>query len=127
MDENLKAVLCAFQAMVETCQLLVRHLNREQTAHNQTLTQLGADLSGRVRELEIEREAHFRQYPLATEHMVAVAPQVRALLTALKGAMYILLCERPTDPETRRALLKQAYDNAERLMDLMQATLDLVR
>ncbi len=100
MSEELKALVRAYQRIVETHQQFV------------------ADLNARASELEVQKEALSRQYQVQTERLAGVAHEVRISLTALKGDLYILLHEEPTDSETRRILLAQAYQNAERLMDL---------
>ncbi len=109
MDEDLKRVVQAFQAMVETYQLLAARLDREFDA-----------LHNRVSELEVQKEALSQQYQLKGEELAGVAREVRTSLTAAKGSLYILLHEQPADPEDRRALLDRAYQNVERGMDLLR-------
>ncbi len=107
MSEELKALVRAYQRIVETYQQFVAALNP------------------RASELEVQKEALSRQYQVQTERLAGVAHEVRISLTALKGDLYILLHEEPTDPETRRILLAEAYQNAERVIDLMSNQLNL--
>ncbi|MEE8325557.1 MAG: hypothetical protein V3R58_00810 [candidate division NC10 bacterium] len=51
---------------------------------------------------------------------MTVVNEVHTSLTALKGAMYILLHEEPADRENRQTLLAVAHQHADRLMDLMK-------
>ena len=102
MSEKLKALVLAYQRIMETYQQLVE------------------DLDARASELEARTRTLSRQYELETVRLAGDADEVLTALTALKGALYLLLHRPPTDPESRRTLLGRAYENAERVMDLMR-------
>lgn len=102
MSEKLKALVLAYQRIMESYQQLVE------------------DLDARTGELEAQTRVLSRQYELEAVRLASDANEVRTALTALKGALYLLLHRPPTDPETRRTLLARAYENAERVMDSMR-------
>lgn len=142
MDDVLKALVQAFEGMAEAYQLVAGRLEREldqsRAAHseskdyterleakatdlvsqNRRLAQLVADLETRASHLEAQREDLSRQEPLKTD-LAPVAQEIWTRLTALKGALSILLHEEPTDPETRRSLLNVAFESVERVMQLI--------
>jgi signal transduction histidine kinase len=71
-------------------------------------------------QFEAQLHASLQQNHLKTDFLVTVVNEVHTSLTALKGAMYILLHEEPADRENRQTLLAVAHQHADRLMDLMK-------
>ncbi|MFQ5658371.1 MAG: histidine kinase dimerization/phospho-acceptor domain-containing protein [Candidatus Methylomirabilales bacterium] len=140
MDDVLRSLVQAFEGMAGAYQLLAGRLDREldhlRAAHseskdyterleakatdlvsqNRRLAQLVADLETKVTQLETQKEV--RQEQLKTD-LAPVAHEIWTRLTALKGALSILLHEEPTDPETRRSLLNVAFESVERVMQLI--------
>ncbi|MFQ5881996.1 MAG: ATP-binding protein [Candidatus Methylomirabilales bacterium] len=151
MNEVLKSLVQAFEGMAEAYQLVAerlgRQLDRLETAHadlkeyaqqleakahqlassNRDLTHLVADLEIRAGELEAQREVLSRQDQLKTDFLATVAHEFRTPLTAMKGALSLLLHEEPSDPETRESFLVLAHQNVERLVRLIGNYFNLAR
>ena len=142
MDDVLKSLVQAFEGMAEAYQLVAGRLERELdqlraaqseskeyaerleakatelVSQNRRLAQLVADLETRATQLEQQKKDLSRQeHPKAD--LAPVAQEIWTRLTALKGALSILLHEEPADPDTRRALLTVAFESVERVMQLI--------
>lgn len=121
MEEDLTNVLQTFKQLVAAYQLAADRLGRE-------LDQLKApytELSDNAERLEIgqfeeQLQASLQQNQLKSDFLATVVNEVQTSLTALKGALYILLHEEPAHPENRETLLTVAHQHVDRLMDLMK-------
>lgn len=121
MKEDLTNVLQTFKQLVAAYQLAADRLGRE-------LDQLKApytELSDNAERLEIgqfeeQLQASLQQNQLKSDFLATVVNEVQTSLTALKGALYILLHEEPAHPENRETLLTVAHQHVDRLMDLMK-------
>ncbi len=71
-------------------------------------------------QFEAQLHASLQQNQLKTDFLATIVNEVHTSLTALKGAMYILLHEEPADGENRQTLLAVAHQHVDRLMDLMK-------
>ncbi len=121
MANDLKTMAQALRLMGETFQLLGARLDSEVKVLPRIATDL-KDYANRlqVHQCEAEGEARSHQDHLKSELLPVVAQEVRTSLIALKGALYIILNEQPTAVESHRLLLACAYQNVERLMDLLK-------
>lgn len=121
MADDLKTIAQALQLMAQTFQLLVARLDREVKALPRIATGL-KDYADRlhVHQCETEGVARSHQDQPTSELLPVVAHEVRTSLIALRGALYIILKEQPADIESHRTLLACAYQNVERLMDLLK-------
>lgn len=120
MADDLKTTAQALRLMAETLQLLVPRLDREVKVFPRIVT----DLKGyadrlQVHQCEADGDGSYQDH-LKNELPPVVAHEVRTSLIALKGALYIILKEQPADIESHRTLLTCAYQNVERLMDLLK-------
>lgn len=123
MADDLKTIALALQLlMAETVQLLVARLDREVKVLPRIATDL-KDYADRlqVHQREGEGEGRSHQDQLKSELLPVVAHEVRTSLVALKGALYIILNEQPAAIESHRNLLACAYQNVERVMDLLKS------
>lgn len=121
MGEDLKEVLQTFKQLVAAYQLAADRLGREldqlKAPHNE-LTDNAGHLE--TDQFEAQLQASIQQNHLKTDFLATVVNEVRTSLTALKGALYILLHEEPADSQDRQTLLAVAHQHVDRLMDLMK-------
>lgn len=121
MADDPKTIALALQLMAETLQLLVARLDREV----KVLPGIATDLKDYADRLQIYQregeEGRSHQHQLKGELLPVVAHEVRTSLVALKGALYIILNEQPPAIESHRNLLACAYQNVERVMDLLKS------
>lgn len=96
---DLESLIRAFRVIAETYQRVADHLESHQSV-------AGTNVWSRLD-------------PLKRQVLATTVPEIYTSLTALKGALYILLFEEPADPEACRALLTRAHDHAEKVMALM--------
>lgn len=121
MDQDLKSIVQTFKQLVAAYQLAADRLGREldqlKTPHNE-LKEYTEHL--KAGEFEAQLQASLQQNQLKTDYLTTVVNEVQTSLTALKGALYILLHEEPDDSQTRLSLLTVSQQHVERLMDLMK-------
>lgn len=121
MGEDLKDVLQTFKQLVAAYQLAADRLGREldqlRAPHNE-LTDNAEHLE--TGQFEAQLQASIQQNQLKTDFLATVVHEVQTSLTALKGALYILLREEPADSQDRQTLLAVAHQHVDRLMDLMK-------
>lgn len=121
MEEDLKTFVQTFKQLVAAYQLAADRLGREldqlKTPSNE-LTNYPERLE--TDQFEAQLHASLQQNQLKTDFLATVVNEVHTSLTALKGAMYILLHEEPDDGENRQTLLAVAHQHVDRLMDLMK-------
>ncbi|MFQ5802272.1 MAG: hypothetical protein ACE5JQ_05160 [Candidatus Methylomirabilales bacterium] len=121
MEEDLKTFVQTFKHLVAAYQLAADRLGREldqlKTPHNEL-----TDNTERLETGQFEAQLHasLQQNQLKTDFLVTVVNEVQTSLTALKGALHILLYEETADTENRQALLAVAHQHVERLTDLMK-------
>lgn len=97
--EDFKSVIRAFRLIAETYERVADRLETQQP--------------------EVQTDAGSQQDQLKRQVLAMIGHEIRTSLTALKGALYILLFEEPVDAETQRTLLTRAHDHVEKLMALM--------
>jgi K+-sensing histidine kinase KdpD len=121
MEEDLKSVIQTFRQLVAAYQLAADRLARE-------LDQLKAPTRGLADpterlgagQFEAQLQASLEQSQLKSDFLATVVTEVQTSLAALKGALYILLHEEPTDPGNRETLVAVAHEHVGRLMDLLK-------
>lgn len=124
MGEDLKTLVHAFRMMVEVYQTVAIQVDGGSGA----LAVTGRDLKRCTDDLEkYLAESYGEVLPEKNElkpvFLATLAREVRRSLTALRLALFALLRERPTNPETRRFFLTQSHQNVIRLLDLMRDNL----
>lgn len=120
MADDPKTIALALKFMAETLQLLAARLDREVKVPPRIATDL-KDYADRLQVHQREGDGRSRQDQLKSELLPVVAHEVRTSLVALKGALYIILKEQPPAIESHRSLLACAYQNVERVMDLLKS------
>lgn len=121
MGEDLKTLVHAFRMMAEVYQTVAVQLDGE----SGELAMTASDLKKCTDDLEKYlaepyKEALPEKNELKPVFLATLTREVRRSLTALRIALFTLLRERPTNPETRRLLLTQSHQNVIRLLDLMR-------
>lgn len=121
MGEDLRTLVHAFRMMAEVYQTVAVQVDGE----SGELAMTARDLKKCTDDLEkYLAESYGEVLPEKNELnpvlLATLTREVRRSLTALRIALFTLLRERPTNPETRRLLLAQSHQNVIRLLDLMR-------